>query len=71
MARPPGTLNAYLSEKEMTGAELSTAIGWDVERALLDPAEVGKMNAAGFQAVCDPLGLDWLTTLDEMKFGEK
>jgi transcriptional regulator with XRE-family HTH domain len=64
-------LKGYLSEKGLTGAEFSTAIGWDVEPSLLNPTEVGKMNASGFQAVCDALGLDWLTTLDEMQFDKK
>jgi len=64
-------LKAYLSAKGQTAAEFSTAIGWDVAPALANPAEVGNMNASGFQAVCEALGLDWLTTLDEMRFDGK
>jgi transcriptional regulator with XRE-family HTH domain len=59
-------LSAYLENKGMSAGELSAVLGWDVERIINDPAEVYKLNASGFRAICDQLDLDWLVVLDEM-----
>jgi transcriptional regulator with XRE-family HTH domain len=57
----------YLKANGLSAAEFSVRIGWDVERIVTNPKEVGNLNAAGFKAISEALGLDWLATLDEMK----
>lgn len=52
----------------VTAADLSQRVGWDVERLISDPSNVGKLNAVGFREICAALNLDWLRTLDEIKF---
>jgi hypothetical protein len=61
------SLAKHLQETGKSVQDFSSTVGWNVEPMLDDPSKVGDLNADGFRAICEAIGLNWLTILDQIK----
>jgi len=49
--------------------ELSNQVGWELEPIVRDPATLADMNLDGLRSICDAVGVDWVSALEEKGTG--
>jgi transcriptional regulator with XRE-family HTH domain len=61
-------LRAHLRSTGQSPEAFADEVGWDVPALLADPAAVAAINGDGLEAICAPLGLDWIDVVEVVEF---